>query len=51
MSTKRIGGMVDKELWIEFKVAAIKKYEGKRGAITKALNEAIRLWLEKNKHV
>ena len=51
MSIKRIGGRVDKELWIEFKIAAIKKFEGRQGAISRALEEAIRLWLERNKNV
>jgi len=39
---------VPDELWREFEVYAVKKF-GYYGAIKKALEEAIRLWLEKVK--
>ncbi len=39
---------VPDELWREFEVYAVRKF-GYYGAIKKALEEAIRLWLEKVK--
>jgi len=39
---------IPEELWREFEVHAVKKF-GYYGAIKKALEEAIRLWLEEVK--
>ena len=39
---------VPNKLWREFEIYAVKKF-GYYGAIKKALEEAIRLWLEKVK--
>ena len=39
---------IPNELWKEFEIYAVKKF-GYYGAIKKALEEAIRLWLEEQK--
>ena len=49
MSKVQIGVMMDRKLWLEFKIAAIRKFEGRKGALMMALEEAIRKWLEENK--
>jgi len=51
MSSRRICTRVSEELYVEFVTAAIKKYRGRKGSIQLALEEAIRLWLERNAHV
>jgi hypothetical protein len=39
-------GDIDKELERKFRIKVAEKYVGQSGAITKALEEAIRLWLK-----
>ena len=39
---------VPEDLWREFTVYAVRKF-GYRGAIKKAIKEAIKLWLEREK--
>ena len=36
----------DKELEKRFRIKAVEKYSGQKGAVTKALEDAIRLWLK-----
>ena len=38
-------GDVDKDLEKKFRLKAVEKYSGQKGAVTKALEEAIKLWL------
>lgn len=38
---------IDDELEKRFRVEVAKSYGGQRGAISRAIEEAIRLWLEK----
>jgi len=49
MDKIKIGGVVDRELWLQFRIAVIRKYGTGRGTLMRALEEAIRLWVEKNK--
>lgn len=39
---------LDENLWKHFQMTAIDVYGTKRGAISKALEEAIKDWMEKN---
>ena len=39
---------LDEELWKHFQITAIDVYGTKRGSISKALEEAINDWIEKN---
>lgn len=38
---------IDDELGKSFRVEVAKRYGGQRGALSKAIEEAIKLWLEK----
>jgi len=50
MSKKRkVMLTIDEELYGEFKVYALKKFRNVRNFVSKALEEALRLWLEKEK--
>ena len=40
-----IYGKIDKELEKKFRLKAVEKYSGQKGAVIKALEDAIRLWL------
>lgn len=40
---------INKELEIQFRVNVAKKFGGKRGAISKGIEEAIELWLKENR--
>jgi len=51
MSRRRISTVVNEDLYLEFVIAATRKFRGKRGCIAKAIEEALRLWVEKNKNV
>jgi hypothetical protein len=37
---------IDKDLERKFRIKVAEKYSGKSGAVTKALEEAIKLWLK-----
>ena len=37
---------VDKDLEKKFRLKAVERFSGQRGAVTKALEEAIKLWLK-----
>jgi len=39
-------GDIDKELEKRFRIKAVEKYGGQKGAVTKAMEDAIRLWLK-----
>lgn len=39
-------GDIDKDLEKKFRLKAVEKYSGQKGAVTKALEEAIKLWLK-----
>ncbi|MEM2227643.1 MAG: hypothetical protein QXL69_03615 [Candidatus Bathyarchaeia archaeon] len=39
---------LEPDLEKKFRIAVAKKFGGEKGAIEKAVNEAIKLWLEKN---
>ncbi|MGD0177590.1 MAG: hypothetical protein ABSA50_12915 [Candidatus Bathyarchaeia archaeon] len=39
-------GKIDKELEKKFRLKAVEKYGGQKGAVIKALEEAIKLWLK-----
>ena len=39
-------GKIDKDLEKKFRVKVAEKYSGQSGAVTKALEEAIKLWLK-----
>ncbi len=39
------------ELYREFKLGIVERLGGKRGDMTKALEEAIRLWLSQKPHI
>ena len=51
MSKRRITVSVDEDLYIKFSVNALRKYKARKGSISKALEEAMELWLEQNKEV
>jgi len=48
MAKVRVTIVIDKELNETFRTAVAKKYGYHHGALSKALEEAIRLWLQKN---
>ena len=48
MAKVRVTIVIDKELNETFRTAVAKKYGYYHGALSKALEEAIRLWLQKN---
>ena len=39
-------GEIDKELEKKFRIKVVEKYGVQRGAVTKALEDAIKLWLK-----
>jgi len=48
MGRRRIHTVIDEELYIKFATAALRKFRGQRGYIARALEEAVRLWIEEN---
>jgi len=46
---KKVMLTVDEDLYREFKVYALKKFSDVRTFVSKALEEAMRLWLEREK--
>lgn len=40
---------ISKDLSIKFKMAALRKFRNAKGSLTKATEEAMKLWLEDNK--
>jgi hypothetical protein len=39
-------GAIDKDLEKKFRLKAVERFSGQKGAVTKALEEAIKLWLK-----
>lgn len=39
-------GDIDKDLEKKFRLKAVEKFSGQKGAVTKALEEAIKVWLK-----
>jgi len=48
MSKRRISAVVDEDIYVEFMAIAVKKFKARRGSISLAIEEAIRMWVEKN---
>jgi len=46
---KKVMLTVDEDLYREFKIYAIRKFSDVRTFVSKALEEAMKLWLEKEK--
>ena len=51
MSRKKVSVWVDEELYIQLATLALKKYKGSKGSISRALYEAIVMWVETNRDV
>ena len=51
MSKRRISVVVNEDLYVEFVTLATIKFRAKKGCISKALEEALKLWIEQNKEV
>jgi len=49
MSRRRISTVVNEDLYLEFVIAATRKFRGKRGCIARAIEEALRSWVEENR--
>lgn len=51
MSKKKVMLTIDEELYSEFKVYALKKFRDTRNFVSKALEEAMRRWLEEERRL
>ena len=49
MSKIPVTVLIDEELYMEFSIIALKKFKIRRGFFSKAIEEAMRLWIEENK--